>query len=481
MRGWAVLLPLAMLAGCKTVGPDFSPPQGAAGDGYAAPANAARSAPLARIGVSPERDWWRSFGSAELDALVTRALAGNQSLAASIATLEKARARIALVTARQQPQVDAHAQLSHQQINMTAFGFDASTFGVAIDNPEFTLYSAGLGVSYDLDLWGGLKRGREQAVAELETRQYEAEAARLAIAARTVLQAMSIAALNDRIATLQALVDEDRRNLRLTEAKRRAGEGTLVEVLSAEGQLAADQAALPQLEQMRAEGRNMLAVLLGISPAELGATDFTLAAFRLPGEVPVSLPSELAHGRPDVMAAEARLHAATAAIGMAEARFYPDITLGASFQQSANHPEDLFKGAATGFDLLAGLTAPIFHGGALKAEKHGAEAEARAAAARYRQTLLEAFGQVSDLLSALDNDARTVSLRGQSANIADRSLALSRRSFQVGNSGILQVLDASRAAQQAKLGLLDARAQQLLNVARLYAATARSLPEVQAN
>ncbi len=472
MKKLSPLLILVLLpAGCKTVGPDFARPGTTAAGAYAE-AGVSAKGPAALLGQGPQLRWWESFGSSELDALVDRALAHNYSLAASVATLERVRERARAVAGQAQPQADANAGISHQKVNLSGVGLDASSFGIALGNPEFTLYSVGGGISYDLDLFGGKRRASERALADAEAQLRETEAAHLTIAGRVVMQVLAIASLNDRIAVQQALVTEDERNVRLTEAKRRGGEGTLVEVLSAQGQQAGDQAALPQIEQARAEARNMLAVLLGVSPAELGATPFSLSALRLPSEVPVTLPSELAAKRPDILAAEARLHSATAAIGVATARLYPSITLGASFEQSTSSLGDLFKGSSNGFNLLGGLTAPLLNGGTLKAEKRGAEAEARAAAARYQQTVLEAFGQISDLLAALGNDARAVNLRSDAAAIADRSLALSRRSFQVGNSGVLQVLDASRLAQQAKLGLLDARSKQMLDVARLYVATA---------
>jgi len=140
--------------------------------------------------------------------------------------------------------------------------------------------------------------------------------------------------------------------------------------------------------------------------------------------------------------------------------------------QSATSPCAIFNSGSRGFDIFAGLTAPIFHGGTLKAEKRGAEANARAAAATYQQTVLEAFGQVSDLLAALDADSRSLANQEQAVAIASRSLQLSRRSFQVGNSGILQVLEASRTHQRTQVALVEARARRYLNVARLYVATA---------
>lgn len=466
------LLALSLLGGC-TVGPDYERPAVSVSGGYATTGKAPRSAPAILPGEGPQIGWWKAFGSAQLDGLVDRAMANNQSLAASNATLARARSRIEAVAGRRLPQVDGNARAQHEQVNLQAFGFDSAALGGGrIGNPEFGLYTVGGGVSYDLDLFGGNRRSLEQSVAQAEAQLHQTEAAHLTIAGRVVQQVLTIAAISERLSTARELVTEDQRNVRLTEARRRAGAGTLVEVLSAQGQLAGDQADLPQMEQQLAEARNMLAILIGVSPLELGPTDFAFGSFALPRDIPVTIPSLLVAKRPDILQAEADLHAATAAIGVATARLYPDITLGASISQAAQAPGDLLGSNFRGFDIFAGLTAPIFHGGTLKAEKRGAEAAAQASLSTYRQTVLEAFGQVSNLLAALDNDARSVATQGQAADIADRSVRLSRRSFQVGNSGILQVLDASRVHQRARLALVEARARQFLNVSRLYVATA---------
>ncbi|MET0364706.1 MAG: efflux transporter outer membrane subunit, partial [Sphingobium sp.] len=396
---------LMLLAGCTTVGPDFERPAAPVSDGYAAAGKAPRGAPSATPGEGPQIGWWKAFGSAELDALVDRAMANNQSLAASNATLARARTRIEAVAGKRLPQVDGNARIEHQQVNLQAFGFDPASFGGgSVGNPEFDLYTVGGGVSYDLDLFGGNRRSLEQSVAQAEAQLHQTQAAHLTVAGRVVQQVLTIAAISERLSTARALVVEDQRNVRLTEARRRAGAGTLVEVLSAQGQLAGDQADLPQMEQQLAEARNMLAILVGVSPLELGPTDFAFASFALPREIPVTIPSLLVAKRPDILQAEADLHAATAAIGVATARLYPDITLGASITQAAQAPGDILGGNYRGFDIFAGLTAPIFHGGTLKANKRGAQAAAEASAATYRQTVLEAFGQVSNLLAALGND-----------------------------------------------------------------------------
>lgn len=457
----AALLP----AGC-TVGPNYARPTLSETASYA---NAPGTAALAE---GPELRWWQAFGSPELTALVDRALAGNRSLEASNATLDRARQRVLAVAGRKLPQIDGNAQAAHEKINLSAYGLDTSALGGSIRNPEFELYSVGAGISYDLDLFGRNRRALEQASAEAEAQVRQTEAAHLTIAGRVVNQVLTIAALRDRIAAERSLLAESQRNVTLTEARRRGGEGTLVEVLSAQGELAADQGNVPQLEQQLAAARDLLAVLLGISPGELGATDFSLASFTLPTPVPVALPSALVHKRPDILQAEAQLHAATAAVGVATANLYPDVTLGASLTQSSTGLGNLLGAGSRGYDIFAGLTAPIFHGGTLTAEKRAAEASARAATATYQQTVLEAFGQVSDLLAALDADARSLANQQQAVDISSRSLQLSRRSFQVGNSGILQVLEVSRTHQRTQVALVDAQARRYLNVARLYVATA---------
>lgn len=468
MRRVAATSIALMLGACQTVGPQFAgPPPLAPQAGYGVADNA-RTA----MGQQAERQWWRQFGSAGLDAMVERALAGNQSLAAANATLERARERIRAVTGRTLPQVNASARADYQQLNLDAYGLSGLLGGGGLGNPEFDLYSLGAGVSYDLDLFGGNRRAVEQAAAEALGQQRQTEAAHLTIAGRVVSQVLAIAALNDRIAAQHAIIGEDERTLSVTQTRARAGTGTRVDELGAEARLAASRAALPQMEQQLAEARAMLAVLTGVSPAELEATPFTLTQFVLPDAVPVALPSALVRQRPDILEAEARLHAATAAIGVATARLYPDISIGAQLSQSTSDPGRLFNPSASGFDLFGAVTAPIFRGGTLKAEKRGAEAAARASAATYRQTVLEAFGQVSALLSALDSDGRSLSAQQEALRVASQSLTLSRASHAAGASGVLQTLEASRVHERARIGVVEAQARQLINLTRLYVATA---------
>ena len=458
-----------MLAGC-TAGPDFARPAAPSGTAYLSPVEQTpldASGPVAVPGEGPGARWWTAFGSPALDALVDRAIAHNASLEASNATLAAAREEIAAARGRQLPQVDANARIEHEQVNLAAFGFDQPG-----GNPEFNLYSIGGGVSYDLDLFGGNRRRLERATAQAETQLRQTEAAHLTIAGQVVNQVLLIAAVRARIATAEALLAEDQRNVELTQKRRQAGEGTLVEVLNAQSQYQNDRGDIPQLDQQLAEARHLLATLTGAAPADLGATNFDLDHLTLPAQVPVTLPSALVHKRPDILQAEAQLHVAAANVGIATAQLYPDITLGATVTQGAPNLGDVLGSAFRGFDLFGGLTAPIFHGGTLKAERRAAIDQARAADATYRQTVLDAFRQVADLLQAINSDTRSVTNQQEAVSVAGRSLALSRRSFQVGNSGILQVLESERLYQRAASNLVEARARQFLNVGRLYVATA---------
>ncbi|WP_267395150.1 MULTISPECIES: efflux transporter outer membrane subunit [unclassified Sphingomonas] len=474
MRLYLALLAATALAGC-TVGPDFTRPAAAADSGYHAAedrAAPAANAPHLDWGNGPADRWWTAFGSPALDALVERALANNHSLAASNATLDAARHELRAVAGRRLPQIDANARVDQEQVNLAGFGFSGANPLAAGGNPEFHLYSVGGGISYDLDLFGGLRRQVEQSAAQAEARQRQTEAAHLSIAGQVVNQTLTIAAIRAQIATANALLADDQRNVDLTQKRQAGGEGTLVEVLNAQSQFAADRGDIPQLEQQLAEARHLLATLIGVAPADLGPTEIDLAQLTLPASIPVALPSALVHRRPDILQAEADLHAATAGIGVATARLYPDITLGATLTQGAPGVGNLLENAFRGYDIFAGLSAPIFHGGTLKAERAAAIDRARASDATYRQTVLNAFGQVADLLSAIQTDARSITNQSESVAVADRSRRLSRRSFEVGNSGLLQVLESERLYQRSSNGLVLARTRQFLNVARLYVATA---------
>ena len=263
---------------------------------------------------------------------------------------------------------------------------------------------------------------------------------------------------------------DDARNLELVRLKYEAGKAPRTDVLTAETQLAADRAALPGLRQQLAAARDALVVLSGRAPPAWSPPEFALEDFALPRELPLSLPSALARQRPDILAAEARLHADSAAIGVATANLYPSLTLSASLGQQALDGGSLFQSVNTFWSLAGGVTAPLFHGGTLRAQRRAAIDTYSASLASYEQTVLQGLQQVADNLQALAHDAELVDAQRQLLDSARTALALQRASYAAGKADLLQLIDAERTYQRARLGATQAQAQRLNDTAQLFVA-----------
>jgi len=242
-------------------------------------------------------------------------------------------------------------------------------------------------------------------------------------------------------------------------------------VVSAESQLASDATLLPPLRQELGVARHALStIIMGQFPAEGAPTEFELSQVTLPRNLPVSLPSELVHRRPDILASEAQLHAATAAVGVATSNLYPHIVLSGSATLQSTILGHLFEGQNNAYSGLGSLTAPLFDGGTLRAQKRAAIDAMQASAANYQQTVLAAFGQVADSLEALDHDAEQLDAQAHAQSAARENVDLTRKSYNEGNVGVLQVLDAERLYQNARLGYVRAQAQRYMDTVQLFLA-----------
>jgi NodT family efflux transporter outer membrane factor (OMF) lipoprotein len=464
-----------LLAGCA-VGPDFVRPTPPKAQAYTATAMPAALTPgfgeanqRLATGQTITADWWRLFHSPPLDAVLTEAIAGNQNLAAADATLAQAREAVNQARAAFYPQVDF--ALSARREQTTSAGRSTSGHSSHGGSTEISdLYSLGPSVSYSPDVFGLTRRQVEQQQALAQSQAYQLAAAYLTLTGNAVSQAINIASARLQIKATEDIINDDQQNLNLVQAKFRAGKAARNDVLVAESQLANDRTLLPPLRQQLSVAEHALAVLTGKSPAQSGAMEFELAGFTLPAELPVSLPSQLVRQRPDILAAEANLHAASAAVGVATAQLYPTITLSASFGFEANDLGNLFQGSSEIWSLVSGLTAPIFHGGALRAQQRGALDALRASLATYQQTVLTAFGQVADTLRALANDADLVGAGRHALDVANASLALQRLSYTAGKSDLIQLLDSQRLYQQARLGFARDQAQRFQDTAQLFVA-----------
>jgi len=290
------------------------------------------------------------------------------------------------------------------------------------------------------------------------------------LTANIATQALAAAAARAQLDVLTDIIADDQRNVDLVQTALDDGLATRTQLLTAQTQLATDKTLVPQLRQEESTARHALAILVGKQPAEWAPPALTLSDFTLPAEIPASLPSELVHRRPDIQAAEAQLHAASAAIGIATANLYPNVTLAGSLTQQALTPGNLFQGAAAAWSIAANLTAPLYDAGKLRAEQRAAVDGYQASLADYRQVILRSFSEVADGMQALANDTDQFDSQAAAARTAAAARDLVRRSYAVGNSGILDVLDAERSTAQAQLGLARAQAQRLIDTARLYVA-----------
>jgi len=455
---------LAFLSGC-TVGPNYARPASPVAEYYDQPAEQQLSATGGLMGaqhISPGQsirgDWWSAFGSVKLDQVMHQAIDGNLDLAAADATIAQANETVTGAKGGRYPQIDYDAQTGRQR---------AQAWG--LPNPSTASFtSMGLVATYDFDVFGGTKRLIEQqaARADLQKRRYDATYLTLTgeIANQAILQASARAQSE----AVQTLLVDDRKNLELVRIARLNGSAAQVDVALAETQLAQDETLLPPLARQSATASHALAVLAGKGPDNWVPPDFDLTDFTLPSNLPVSLPSEVARNRPDILEAEAELHAASAAIGVATADLYPHLTLSGFITEAANGASSPFGAGSALWSIGAGLAGPLFHGGTLKAEQRGAVDGYQASLAIYRQTIITSLGQVADVLQAIYHDTEEYSAQDQALNAAGSSLRLNQAGYQQGELSVLQVLDAQRAYQQALLGQIRAKTAQYLDTTQLF-------------
>ena len=459
-----------IVAGCGSE-PTTTPPPPATDAGYA-PAGVPTIPSVGKagpdqhfaLGKEVSGEWWGLFQSQPLDSLVTEAVAGNRNIAVAQANLAAAHEAVLVAAGGFYPRVDFGASAERQRNNFEAFGIQL------FPPKQFNTYSLGPTVSYSFNPAGPTVHEVERQRALEDFQNHELKAAYLALTGSAVTEAINIASVNAQIKAVNDMLADDQTNLKLVQDLVRAGAGSDLDVQTANSQLATDRTLLPPLRQQRSVAQHALAVLVGKTPANWQAPDFALEQLTLPTELPVSLPSNLVRQRPDILEAEAQFRASAAAVGVANAALYPQFTLTADVMQSFLKPEAIFDPVSNVWAIGANLAAPIFHGGSLRAQKREALDAYDAGVATYEQTVLSAFGQVADLLDALAHDSEQLTAEQTADQSAESTVELTRRSFQLGNTTLLQVLDAQRQLQQARLGLARAQGQRFLDSTQLFVA-----------
>jgi NodT family efflux transporter outer membrane factor (OMF) lipoprotein len=360
--------------------------------------------------------------------------------------------------------LDGKADVQREKFSPAAFGGSAGSGSI------FTLYDVSASVSYALDLFGGVRRGIEAQAAQAEYQQFQTLATYQTLAANVVTSAVKEASLRAQLGATNKVIEALQEQLQLTERQAELGGAAYAEVLTARSNLASVQATVPGLQQQQSAAQHQLAVYLGKTPSEFTSSGLELAALRLPQEIPVSLPSELVRQRPDVRAAEASLHQASAEVGVATANLLPQISISGSYGGQANKSSDLFSSGASVWNIGAGITQPLFHAGELTARRRAAIAAYDQAAANYRLTVLQAFQNVADSLRALDNDAQALAAQYTAAGSAEESLRLLQKQYELGGASYLQLLTAQKQYQQTQIDYVRALAARYQDTAALFQA-----------
>jgi NodT family efflux transporter outer membrane factor (OMF) lipoprotein len=463
------------VAGCA-VGPDFKAPDAPVSrytsPGEALPAKHAtdRGEPAVQtiaVGEKVSADWWKLFQSRELNRVVKDAIADSPTLESAEAKLAQAHEAVTVAASALYPQIGLNAGDQQEKASANSFGVLPNAFPLP---PNFNLLQVGPSASYTPDLFGGTHRRIEQQLALADYRAEQIGAAYLALTGNTVSQAVQAAAARAQLKAVNDILAIDRQNLDHVHKERQAGTASDSDVVTAESQLATDETLLPGIEQQLSVANHALAVLTGRAPGNWSPPAFDLTGLSLPHRLPVTVPSELVHQRPDIRAAEAQLHADCAQIGIATAQLYPSITLSAAISPTSLNGSSLFDPSGLVWSVAAGLAQPVFDGGMREAERRAALDAFKASAADYKQTVLQAFEQVADILQALAHDEMLMAAQNRALATASESLRLQRINYTNGAIGIINLLDVQRQYQQAQLGYVRTKAQHYQDTVQLLVA-----------
>jgi NodT family efflux transporter outer membrane factor (OMF) lipoprotein len=466
-------LALGTLCSCA-VGPDFRKPAAPAVDAYLpepVPSQTvsvdgpAGSVQHFLAGADVPQNWWQAFKSPQLDALVAEALKANPDVSAAQASLREALEAAAAQRGNYWPQVQAGFSASRQQ---NAIGVLAPTLGSG--TALFNLYTPQVTVSFVPDLLGGNRRQVESLVASAAAARYELDATYLTLINNVIAAMVQMAGLQEQLRQTERIVALDAEALAVLRHSLSLGAVAEADVATQETALAQAEATVAPLRHQIEVQRHQLAMLTGHLPADAPVWKFQLSDLQLPTEIPLGIPSHLVERRPDVRAAEAQLHAATAQVGVAVADMLPQLTITGSDGSVATLMSDVFRSGTGFWSAGASLTQTLFAGGTLLHKKRGAEAALDAAGASYRSVVLQAFQNVADAVHALTTDAAVLEASARAAHAAENSYNIARRQLDLGSVNYLYMVLAEQNYLQAQIALVVAQTNRLADTAALFLA-----------
>ena len=487
---WVICgLVAAGTAGC-VVGPNFAPEASRPLDSFESVPRAAaagQAPPSQIIDASADPEWWHVFHDPRLDRLIVQAGDANYDLRSAAARLREARAQLGATSADRLPVLNTNASYTREKLSdkgvislipssggntdANGLGGTAGALPTPAAIPPFNLWQQGFDASWELDLFGRVHREVESARASLaasvETRR-DTQVSVFAEVARDYLQ------LRGAQAELEAVrhsLEDARQEVDLTRQRQAGGLASDLDVASSESLVATTEATVPPLEQQISQYEGAIAFLVGQPRSAVLDLDQPAAVPPLPHTVPVGLPSELARRRPDIREAEAMLHRATADIGVAEADFYPRITLSGSAGVQALQLKNFGSwSGALDYSAGPGITLPIFQGGRLRATLELRRAAQQEAAITYERTVRQAFREVDDALVAYGAEQRRAAALRTAVDVSRRAASLARDQYVSGLGDYLRVLDAERVALTAEQQLAVSEATEATDLVQLYKA-----------
>ena len=469
----AALLAGIALTGCA-VGPDFRRPEPPAVRGYTEQALPAQTASAPGPGGQAQHflengavasHWWTQFHSPELDALIERALRDNADVQAAQAALRQANELVAVQRGSLFPELQA-SYAAEREKNPVATLAPTLSSGAEV----FTLHTAQLSVSYVLDVFGANRRALESQQALADAQRFQLQATYLTLIANVVTSAVQIAGLRAQLGATRAMLASERDALEILQHQSELGSIAPSDVLAQQALVAQTEASLPALEKQLTQQQDQIAVLTGRFPGQEPAPRFELGSLSLPLELPVSVPARLVRQRPDVLAAEAQLHAASAQLGVAIAELLPQVSLTGNLGGTATQLQRLFAAGNSFWSAGASLTQTLFEGGALWHKSRAARAALDQAGAQYRGTVLMACQQVADSLRAVELDAQSLAASARAERSAAEALNAARRNVEIGAASYLTLLSAQQNYQQALASLAQAQTSRYADTAGLFQA-----------
>lgn len=455
------------LSACTAFGPERRPPKMAVPQHYsivAPPAQLPLADGIAQkvdAGAGPVPQWWRAYGSEDLNGLVEEGFRNSPSLAAAQSTLRAAREEL-------------RSQIGNSMLPSVDVGFSPArqrALGIPILPQQQTflydVFSAEVQTSYTFDFFGAAFLADRALAGQIREQAFQLEATRRALATNIVTATINAAALQEQVTATERLVALGEQRAQQVAARYKLGSASRDEMLAAEQDAADAAATLPALRAQVLAVRHTQAVLLGRPPDE-APPPLTLDSLHVPDRVPVSIASDLLHQRPDILAAEAAVRATADEAGAATAALFPSLTLSASYGRGGFDWSTFTSPAGKIWSVGASLTQPLFHGGALLARRRQYQATYEAAVSQYRQTVLSAFKNVADTLVSLEEDANTLAQTRRAAVAAGAAQSDAEARYKLGASPFYATLTAGQQYQNAQMQYIRARAARLADTAALF-------------